>query len=161
MDFHLTHPPPSSDRSQGPRDWGARDTPNKHRSPIPACSGWEDRLRPHTNPTVPSSPVLKSWRSPRAHRQAELQMLLSHKQQISIQGARQRHCGRPQCACAARSVSHLFSSPPHGTFSAEAEPEGPEAEAGRGRSGPAVPRVGTLSLAAAGEAMPTCQALAG
>lgn len=28
-----------------------------------------------------------------AHRQAELQVLLCHEQQIAIQGARQRHCG--------------------------------------------------------------------
>lgn len=55
---------------------------------------------PRTPPTAPP-PESEVVGGPQAHRQAELQVLLRHEQQVPIQGARQRHGGRQWCACAA------------------------------------------------------------
>lgn len=66
-------------------------------------------------------------RHPRtAHRQAELQVLLCHEQQIAIQGARQRHCG--YYGTPARPPPARPLLPPGAKFPPSLSPE-PETEA--------------------------------
>lgn len=62
-----------------------------------------------------------------AHRQAELQVLLCHEQQISIQGARHRHCSG--CRAPARPLRARPFSDPGAKFPLR-QSRGPETEAG-------------------------------
>lgn len=122
----LSHTP--SAKLTPPEDWGHVTRADQHRPRNPSLLGL-CKSPPPTHPL--HSSVLfrrKLRRTLQTHRQAELQVLLRHEQQIPVKGTRRRHCSCPPCACAARARSHLFLSP-----KTETEPEGPEAEARRGR----------------------------
>lgn len=117
--------------------------------PVPGGEGLGTRDIPPSNPATPDPCVLRVRGSPppahhphraalsgrklrravQTHRQAELQVLLSHEQQIPVQGARQRHCSRHSAPARPARRPPLF---PRQGASAEAEPKGPETEARRG-----------------------------